>query len=503
MGKSNWFKSLFGEKAGEVIPAGSVDLPNGVVYGPNIGAQFIPLDSHEKILDLFGGLSVDWEGILTPFQQLLLFEKCPPLAAIIHKLAKANTNGRIKICKDIDDDELAVGKQAESLRKLFKKPNPVQTWRQFRMQQIIYKKLFGYCDVYVEQPAGFSDFSRVSAMWNLPPWMVTLRGNSSLPWEVADKGVIEAYVVSWNGEVQELAPDTVLTLVDNYVQDRLYPHLLRPYSRVRSLQRPITNILAAYEARNVLITKKGAIGILSNMAKDSAGHVPLKPGEKEDVQREYQRQYGLRGGLRQVIISSASLQWQAMSFPTKDLMLFEEIEDDMARICDEYSYPFEMIASPTSKNKTFNNVDAAKKTFYQDEVIPDCQGDMDMYEAYFNLSSVGMKIVADFAHLPILQDDQLKKSQAALYFNQALQIEYECDLITLNEWRVERGYKPVPGGDVYYSESAKGKLAELTAQNIANAQAQQQQQQTNTIAIPQSEHPESEPDSEDDSEEDL
>ena len=130
-------------------------------------------------------------------------------------------------------------------------------------------------------------------------------------------------------------------------------NLISGQSRLVSLQDPVSNIIASYEARNVLITRRGAIGILSNEGKDSIGTTPLLPGEKEDLQEDFKK-YGVTRGQLQVIISNAGLKWQSMTFPTKDLMLFEEIEDDVRQIADNYDYPMHLLGF--KGGTTFSNM---------------------------------------------------------------------------------------------------------------------------------------------------
>jgi hypothetical protein len=118
--------------------------------------------------------------------------------------------------------------------------------------------------------------------------------------------------------------------------------------------------VAAYEARNVLITRKGALGILSNQTRDAAGSKPLKEGEKKEVQEDFQK-YGLGKDQYQVIITNANLKWQPMTFSTKDLMLMEELEDSTRAIADNLDYPMYLLGF--KEGSTFSNVGEQRNRF--------------------------------------------------------------------------------------------------------------------------------------------
>src|SRR5690625_3769513 len=116
-----------------------------------------------------------------------------------------------------------------------------------------------------------------------------------------------------------------------------------PDSRIKTLEMPINNIIGAYESRNMLINSRGALGILSNRTKDAYSSIPLSKPEKKELYDEFKRVHGLRKGQIGIIIAGADLHWQSMVMPTRELMLFEEIEDSNNRICDAYMFPPELL----------------------------------------------------------------------------------------------------------------------------------------------------------------
>ena len=224
--------------------------------------------------------------------------------------------------------------------------------------------------------------------------------------------------------------------------------ILHGQSRLIALQDPISNIIAAYEARNVLITRKGALGILSNNSKDAAGAIPLKDIEKKDLQDEFKR-YGLAKDQYQVIITSASLQWQSMTFPTKELMLFEEIEDDVRQIADNYEYPMYLLGFKAGS--TFSNVGEAKKSLYQDAIIPEAESIYLAFTNFFNTEKYGFSFQVFYDHLEILQKSEKDKAEAFKIKNEGYKIAYEMKILTREEWRTGIDYDPTKfNGETFY-----------------------------------------------------
>lgn len=65
---------------------------------------------------------------------------------------------------------------------------------------------------------------------------------------------------------------------------------------------------------------------------------------------------------------------------------------------------------------------------------------MEQFQNAIILPDSGITLHVDFSHLPILQEDDKHKSEARKALNQALRIEYDCGLITRNDWREALGY---------------------------------------------------------------
>jgi HK97 family phage portal protein len=363
--------------------------------------------------------------------QLNAYSFCPPLSTIITKKVQACNNGIYQVSNrkgDIVDIDIP----------LMIKPNPLQTWQQFQTQALTALQVFGETFIYKLKASQYS--KNIAALWVVPNTGMTVNTTGKLFNQTSLSEIITGYTYKVNGEViQEFTVDEI-----EHVKDVLLSPVdsIHGYSRLSTILDPVQNVIAAYEARNVLITKKGAIGILSNGSKDGFGGVPLTAGERDDLQNAF-REYGISKDKYQVIMTNANMSWQSMTFPTKDLMLFEEIEDDVREMANTFGYPFPLLFF---KNQSALGdgamIDAANIVLYQDTVIPEMKAWTQVLSRLFNISS-GYILTCSFTHLPIFQEDQQAAAAALNTLNQAYSTAYTQGIVTREEWREAIGLDPV------------------------------------------------------------
>jgi hypothetical protein len=377
--------------------------------------------------------------------QVLAYQQCAPLAKVINHKAKASTNAKWYLL-DEDQNE-SNSSYAGQIRSLMSKPNPLQTWNAFLSQARVYEQLFGEVVLFALKPIGFDAPEKTKALWVIPNWMLDIKLTGKMFMQTDVKDIIEEYAISWAGVRTPLPRESVIHIRD-INQNLVNPQLGE--SRLRALENEVSNIMAAYQARNVMITRKGALGILSNNSKDVAGSVPLLPDEKKEVQDEFQK-YGLSSSQWQVIITSANLRWQSMTFPTKDLMLFEEIEDDVRQITDTYDYPFQLLGfkgeSALGNGGLYSE---AKKALYQDAIIPEVEVYAEALNNYFDTEKYGFKIQAFFDHIDVLQENEKDKAETFKIRVETNLTLYEKNIITLNQFLANLEIESREDGDKYY-----------------------------------------------------
>jgi hypothetical protein len=431
--------------------------------------QFIERNS--SFIGQTGNRSIGFRGeycffpLLCERDFIRAYNECSPLKSIIGRRSKAFNSGVLQVVNESTGKEVKSG-NAGSTRKLLKKPNVLQTESQYFAQQNTYIDLHGYCPVLKVHPAGMP--AEISSLWNMPPWLFDLEYTQNWLKQTRIDGIFKNFKLNWHGTPIEIPFNDLFFVFDDGIGTQMDSNLLIPDSRLVGLDYEVSNIVAAYKSRNTLITKRGAIGVLSNGNEDHDGSVPLKPGEKEELQKEFST-YGITGQAYQVIITDANLKWQQMGFATKELMLFEEIEDNINRMCDAYGTPSVLMAQ--TEGSTYENQSEARKDFITNTIIPENCSRMEMFTiGIFGLDS-GFAIIRDYSKLAVLQEDKAKAAKARLDLDTALQTEYLKGIITKNDWREKLGEERIedPSFDEYYDEIAAEERATQAQVAVATA----------------------------------
>jgi hypothetical protein len=388
--------------------------------------DFIPVNDKGDVINFRDfGCTSDFSNIATMEGQELAYSIVQPIKTIINRRSAVFGNGKLWIL-DKNGNEVNTT-EANEARALLKNPNPTQTWTDFYLQQKVYKYVFGYCPIYLLRPAGMK---KVSAIYNILPTIFLVEFTRKLYQQTDIKEIIKSYKIAHNGMVSELSIDDVYISRDLSLS--LDPYELLPESRLCAMQYETALVHALGEAKYTMVSRRGALGILSNEAKDSVGALPLDPTEKKEIQDEYKR-YGLSTSKNQIIITNANLKWQQMGISTRDLMLVELGDDTVMKIADAYDYPYELLGN--TRGVTFANKNEAKKQFYNDVVIPEATADSEALTKLLELKNCHVDI--DFSNVPVLQDDRKQKAETLSTTVGALSAALNANIISVEEYREE------------------------------------------------------------------
>ena len=160
---------------------------------------------------------------------------------------------------------------------------------------------------------------------------------------------VESYILNVGGRNYTLFPDNILHVKDliDYEKDGV------GVSRLQSLKYPISNLIAVYEARNVIYTKRGALGAIVSDMKDDAGTIALKASEKEDLNKTFNDTYGFEYNKSQYIISDIPVRYIQMGANIRDLEPFKETLIDAFQIASAFQIDGDLI--PKERGATFEN----------------------------------------------------------------------------------------------------------------------------------------------------
>jgi len=339
--------------------------------------------------EIWGNKEPQWIDTNKPYD---LYLEIPELRAVINRRATMMSSGVPKL---VDSD----GNEVENhwMLDLIKKPNATQSWGDviysLSVNDGLFNNSFAYC------PA--RSFGVRNMIVPLPTNKIKVKGTGKLLKQMDIEGLIESFEFWYNNEEKE----------DIELKDMIYlntpdgVNLINTASRIDTLKYPLSNIKASYKKRNVLLENLSALGILSAGKSDMGGALPMTPEEKEEIQRDWAKR-----SKDKIVLTEADVKWTPMSYPTKDLLLFEELTESKLAIIEAY----ELNPNIFVQSSKYENVKQGLKMTYQDTIIPETNEMYDTITHQIGLDAEGLRLVPDFSHLPVLQTDKREQSEIAI-----------------------------------------------------------------------------------------
>lgn len=395
------------------------------------GSWFYPLNFS---VDVFGEINY-----------LESFFCLPELNAIINLKARSFSNGIIKVVNDKLEEQT---KDPVNLR--LKNPNWFQGQKEFMMQTKLFHEIYGNEYMYNLFPFGFKATDKSKALFTLPSNLIDVELDNSQPYFLHSEVPPVKYTFDLNGRKVLLAPDSIIHLNENRVAILKMDQkdILKGESKMKALAGAINNMRMAYESRGVIIKFRGAQGIISPDSKEGTGApIPLDDDEKKILQAAY-RSYGTLKGQNQIVITNTATKFTAMTQnDPKKLGLFDECKEDFNKMLDSYTVPSELFVR--DQGATFENQRQARKGFYTETIIPEANEWATGLNSHF-FPDGKLKIIVDYSHLPIFQDELKVKAEANEKVINNLSKLLQDKQITQEEYRSELGKigigtgKPIP-----------------------------------------------------------
>lgn len=398
--------------------------------------EFVPLDF---ITRLFNGVGYTKTPQINNYNQVLtgkpeflnpsnwdayeIYMTTPQLYAVIQRKGYLLASGVWKHYKT-NSDGTATEIPNSKIVSLLENPNPLTNGNDLIRQWNENKCVFGNNYEYVLR--GLPSLPP-KTLTNLPPASIQIKVSGKWYKQTKLSDIIDSYTLMEGGDVL----DSFDTSEINHTRNINGKNPIKGESQLVSLHMPISNIRAAYGFRNIIINKKGALGILSSNSKDSSGGIPMDAKERQRIEKEYQRTYGIEDSQSQVIMTNAPLQWQSMSFPTKDLMLFEEISEDFLAIIDAYGMNANIFSK--TQGSTYENLAEGLKQAYQSTIIPEAEELAMNRSRLLGLLDKGEFLSLDYSHIPVLQENEVEKATILNNKANAIKILVESGIYNPNE----------------------------------------------------------------------
>lgn len=380
-----------------------------------------------------------WRNLSNASYLLACYYDNPVVQAVINVKAEAFANMKF-IVEDSKTGELIPLDQYDAdggkLRQLLAQPNPLQSSLEWLKQIKVNREVFSDAYAYASLPVGFENiftYQDINVINNLPPYLMApvLTGKWLDETELND--IIKHYELrAFNGFIRKLNTNTVFHT--NGVNIRLNAGFTEGVSKLIALQRPITNIEKAFESKNVLIEKRGAIGAwISDKKDESTGSAPLSDTELEEVQKAF-KNYGLLDDQYQQIISPSAIKWQQTVMDVKKLMLFEEIESDAIAICNSYGVPEGLVRYYIRKGSLGVENNKDEKRLYDSTIIPESKDFMITLNNFLKTQEHDIKLIGSFDHLKVLQENEKEAAETTKIKEGAALSAFKIGAIIYNDY---------------------------------------------------------------------
>lgn len=379
-----------------------------------------------------------WRNLSELFYLLNCFKQNPVIQTVILTKAKAWGNMRFSV-EDLKSGDIIpiekYDKDKGKLRDLVDQPNPMQSTSEWLMQSKVYQEVFGNSYGYASVPNSFDNiftYQDINAINNLPAYRVApvLTGM----WLEATRKdeIIKKYeFYNLNNKTEFFNTNRILHTNDvNITFDK---NFTKGESRLNSLQKPISNIDAALESLNVLLVKRGALGILTSDKKDEAvGNIPLSNTELEGIQNEFKK-YGLMDDQWTQLISPMPLKYQRMAMNSKELGILDGMANDARFVCNAFGVPEGLIPYYTKKGGLATENDALEKRLYNSTIIPESTHWMKNLNNFLKTRNHGIQLLGTFDHLKVLQTNQKEEAETNKINSETAESQFMSGLITMGE----------------------------------------------------------------------
>lgn len=290
--------------------------------------------------------------------------------------------------------------------KFLKQPNPLQSLEQYLYEFYILNGV--YNKTFQHKIQGLSFVKIPKALWLLPSGWMKINATGKIYRQTDINEIIESYEMYNDDTPYEV--DKVI-----YMPEGIGQSVLNPVSRIEALQIPLSNIIACLKSYNIIITEKGMIGFVSpdGNLMESGGAIPPDPEELKKWRAEYQNQYNNDAQGGHVSMTTTPMKWVPMSFPVKDMMFFEGLEDSFASLCAAYRH--DRYIYPSVNGATYVNKAAGLKATIQNGMQPLADKLMNQWSKAFVEEKTGERLVAGYEYLPWMQEDQKDESEGQYY----------------------------------------------------------------------------------------
>lgn len=349
---------------------------------------------------LFGTNNDKEQWITVVGKEAEIYNTTAEVKIVFDRFASMFSNG---IYQELDAKGEVV-ENSEIVKRLLN-PNVLLNGKSFMQECALHYLIFGNRITYTNYGSSLSEVP--TALWNLPADRIKMILTGLIYEQIDIDGIIKEYYLDYdNNGTEQRKTWQPSEIIHHKNIDPLNP--LKGKSVLESLHMDISNIRASKGFQNVLLTKKGALGFISNGSKDMAGNIPLGSEDRLALEKQFAETHGQFDGQSAIAITAYDTKWNPTSYPVKDMMTFETISEGMKRIIDSVQLNDNIFSK--EKSKVQANLQEGLKMAYQDAIIPFANDYCNNFSQGLRLKE-GHRIALNYDHISALQKDDKTENQ--------------------------------------------------------------------------------------------
>lgn len=379
---------------------------------------------------------------------LTLFQTVPEVFFPIDFIARRIAGAHFEV-KSVKDDSIIFCRgnapKANRMNAILQAPNSIQRWRELVYTHHIFKLATGNAYMRAAMADAFKDqpkWKYCNNFWSIPSnWMKVVPAAAKTPMFGIAKleDLVSHYELCRSGYTMMQIPTyQVWHDRDGMAQflNTTASGYLKSESRLKAAHKAISNLIAVYEARNVIYLKRGALGFI--VAKKDGGELgaqAMKPGEKKELVEELNGKYGFGDNKMPIGVTDVPIEFIRLNLSISELQPFEETLLDAITIAGLYGIPDVLV--PRKDHSTFSNQAVAEKSAYCGTIIPMAKQFCEDLTLFLGLDMEGYYIDCNFNDVDCLQVGLKEAEEVRKLVNDRCMAQFNAGLITINDWRAQ------------------------------------------------------------------
>ena len=322
------------------------------------------------------------------------------------------------------------------LHELLSRPNPAQSYNAWIQEIIAFGKLTGNRYIYGLKPDTGANKGKFKELYVLPSQKVEINSGG-----IFDP--VKSYSLDYNGQYKMAAEDICHIKDFNPYYDGTGSHLYGMSPLKAGLRSLDTNNEAVSTGAKYL-QNQTARGVLMSDEGD------INEVQAQQLKEKFKQNYQGSNNAGDIVITPKKLSWINFGMSASDLSLIEQYNASIKDLCNIYSVPAVLLNN--TESSTYNNVIEAKKTLYQNAVIPELNKIKDELNRWL-VPAYGDKLYIDFDYSSISEmqeemDKVVNQMSQAWWLTpnekrQAMSYGVEADNEKLNDYYIPANLMPL------------------------------------------------------------